>query len=119
MGKRQSQAWKALERAVAKELGGTRVLRGADFSVEDVDVKIADFPHLKVDCKYRTRHAHHSLLAEIREKYCEENEVPILVTKHHNQDGACVTVTLDFFKTLLEAARMLDRKLAAEAEKMQ
>lgn len=116
---KQSQAWKNLERQVAKELGGKRVLRGADFSVEDVDVKIDDFPHLKLDCKYRTRHAHHSLLAEIEEKYCEENEVPVLITKHHNQSGACVTVSLDFFKVLLEAARMLDRKLAAEAEKMQ
>lgn len=116
---RQSQAWKALERLAAKELGGKRVMRGSDFSVSDVDVKIEDFPHLRVDCKYRTRHAHHSLLEEVRSKYCEENQVPILVTKHHNQVGACVTVDLEFFKTLLEAARMLDRKLAEEARKLQ
>lgn len=117
MGK-QSQAWKNLERTVAKELGGKRVLRGSDFSVEDVDVELADFPHLRIDCKYRKSHAHHSLLAEIEEKYCSDGQIPVLVTKHHNQAGANVTIGLNFFKTLIEAARMLDAKLAEESKKL-
>ena len=103
---KQSQAWKNLERATATALKGTRVLRGADFSVEDVDVKVNDLPFLKVDAKYRKAHAHHTLMAEIVEKYCEkETDIPVLVTKHHNQTGAYVTIPLEFFGDLLDFVR--------------
>jgi hypothetical protein len=103
---KQSQAWKNLERQIAKALNGKRVLRGADFSVSDTDVEIPDFPHLKIDAKYRVKHAHHSLLEEIQQKYCSEpHTVPVLITKHHNQNGACVTIPLDYFAQLLETAR--------------
>jgi hypothetical protein len=103
---KQSQAWKNLERQVAKALGGKRVLRGANFSVEDVDVKLEDIPFIRIDAKYRKKHAHHTLMAEIKTKYCQEDgQIPVLVTKHHNQDGAYVTVDLEFFAILLMAFR--------------
>lgn len=105
---KQSEAWKNLERQAAQALGGVRVLRGDDYSQSDVDVLIPAFPELKVDCKYRQKHAHHSLMEIIRQKYCEvEFDVPVLVTKHRNQSGACVTVDLDYFARLLDDARLV------------
>lgn len=110
MGKRQSQAWKALEREAAEALGGKRVSRGDDFSRSDVDVVVPDFPLLRVDCKYRKAHAHHSLLDEVVEKYCPTDEqIPVLVTKHHRQQGANVTITLVFFASLLDNTRYARR----------
>jgi hypothetical protein len=43
-------AWKALERTVAKKLGGKRIYRGADFSKSLPDV---DHPLFALECKYR------------------------------------------------------------------
>lgn len=103
---KQSQAWKNLERQAAKALGGNRVLRGANFAIEDVDVKVDDLPFLKVDAKYRVKHSHHTLMAEIERKYCKEStDIPVLITKHHNQTGAYVTVPLEFFSDLLASLR--------------
>lgn len=106
MGKRQSQAWKNLERQVAKSLKGRRISRGDDFSRKDVDVVLDDLPELRVDAKYRTRHAHHTFMREIEQKYItKDTEEPVLVTKHHNQTSAYVTVRLEFFGFLLDVLR--------------
>lgn len=102
---RRSQAWKNLERETAEVLGGVRVLRGDDFSKSDVDVRLDDIPYLKIDCKYRVSHSHHTLMEEIREKYCDIPDIPVLVTKHHNQKGAYVTIPLDYFGRLLRCVR--------------
>lgn len=104
---RRSQAWKDLERETAAALRGKRIYRGADFSVSDTDVLVPDIPELKVDCKYKQAHSHHSLMAEIREKYCGDQGVPVLVTKSKRQHGACVTVPLEFFAVLLDGWRKL------------
>lgn len=106
---RRSQAWKSLEREAAKLMGGTRVSRGSDFSASDVDVKVSDLPFLRVDCKYRKSHAHHSLVEEIQEKYCKRSEdVPVLITKSHRQTGCNVTIPGYFFNVLLDAFRQLN-----------
>jgi hypothetical protein len=103
--KRSSQ-WKALEREAAAELKGRRVHRGANFAVGAVDVELEDLPSLKVDAKYKTRHAHHSLLEEVRRKYCAEaSDIPVLVTKSHHQRGANATVPLWFLGLLLDVYR--------------
>jgi len=103
---RQSQAWKNLERSVAEALGGTRVLRGADFSESDVDVKVDDFPLLAIDCKYRKSHAFHSLIEEIRTKYCGDGtKSPVLVTKHKNGQRNYVSMDLELLQTLLNIIR--------------
>lgn len=105
---RSKTAWKKAEAKAAEKLKGRRVLRGANFAVSDVDVIVDDFPHLKIDSKYRTRHAHHSLMAEIVAKYCKHPEdIPVLVTKHHNQVGEYATVPLEFLGLLLDAVRTL------------
>lgn len=102
---RQSQAWKAHERAIAAALGGRRISRGDDFSRVDVDVVVDDFPFLRIDGKYRQRHAHHQLLTEIRKKYCEPGDMPVLVTKQAREHGAVVSVSLEDFGRLLDMAR--------------
>lgn len=104
--RKRSQQWKALEREAARELRGKRVHRGADFSESAVDVELEELlAHLKVDGKYRVKHAHHSFLEEVRKKYCGPHDVPILVTKHHRQRGAVVSCPLEFFGLLLDAYR--------------
>jgi hypothetical protein len=103
---RQSQAWKNLERNAAKICGGKRVYRGGDFSKEDVDVEVEDLPFMRIDAKYRTRHAHHTFMKEIIRKYCtKEGDTPVLFTKTHHQDGCYVTITGEFFEELLNALR--------------
>jgi hypothetical protein len=117
---RRSQAWKALEREAAEALGGRRVMRGADFSVSDVDVIVDDMPHLKIDAKYRVRHSHHTLIDDIVKKYCKTGEhEPVLVTKSHRQNGSYVTIRLSFLSYLLMRERdysMFQKGLLKEAE---
>lgn len=98
-----SKPWKELEKATAAALGGKRINRGADFGVSDVDVVLPDHPRLRIDCKYRQRHAFHGLVEEIRAKYCKSpGDVPVLVTKHRSGRGAYATVDLDFFVELIK-----------------
>ncbi len=102
----RSNAWKNLEKEIALELRGERVSRGADFSVKSVDVKVHDFPFLKIDGKYRQRWSHHKFLDDIVEKYCEEpGDIPILVTKHPRLRGAYVSLPLESFAIFLDALR--------------
>lgn len=103
---RQSTAWKNLERQVAKALGGRRISRGDDFARVDVDVVLDDLPELRIDAKYRTKHAHHTFMKELVRKYCsDEGHEPVLATKHHNQESAFVTVRLEFFAFLIDVLR--------------
>lgn len=104
--KRQSQAWKALERMAAGLLRGTRVLRGADFSRDDVDVRVPDMPFLKVDAKLRQSWAHHAYVKEVARKYCVTgNDVAVLVTREAGKPAVNVTVSLVFFAYLLDMVR--------------
>lgn len=103
---KQSQAWKNFERETAKILGGRRIYRGDDFSRSDVDVALDDLPHYKIDNKYRKAHAHHSLMEEILRKYCVgDGTVPVLVTKHHRQDGSYTTIPTERFAYLIALER--------------
>lgn len=115
---RRSVSWKALERQAAKELGGERVLRGADFSKKDVDVRIPDFPTIMVDAKYRQRWYHHRFLAEVVTKYCDQPDcMPLLITKHPRQRGAVAVLYLDHLGALLDTIRDLRDELAQATEK--
>lgn len=98
--------WKELEKTAALAMEGTRINRAADYGISDVDVVLPDYPHLRVDCKYRTRHAFHAFVETIRSKYCKrEGDVPVLVTKHHHSRREYVTVDLVFFASLLKLAK--------------
>lgn len=104
--RKQSQAWKNAERQVAAALRGVRISRGDNFAREDVDVKVKDFPRLRIDAKYRTKHAHHTFMAEILRKYVSRaGQEPVLVTKHHNQQGAFATIRLKFLGEMLDMLR--------------
>jgi hypothetical protein len=108
---KQSQAWKSHERKIAAVLGGQRIVR-QDWGESAPDVHIADFPHFKVDGKYRQKFMHHSLLREIAEKYCRKQtetdapgDVPILVTRVAGERGAVVSLRVEDFGMLLDVVR--------------
>jgi hypothetical protein len=101
-----SKRWKDLERGVATLFRGKRIVR-ADFGETEPDVAVPDFPELRVDCKAYARFSHHSLLSEVRRKYCGDGQVPVLVTKAARQIGANVTVPIEHYADLLDAARKL------------
>jgi len=111
----KSQAWKDLEREVARRLGGERNLkRSLNWAVEDHDVSVKDFPW-KVDCKYRTRPwRHHYYVKEIKVKYCKGDEVPVLVTRSKGEHGAYVTMTLSDFAGLITAFRAIRDELTGK-----
>lgn len=104
-----SDAWKALERTVAETLGGKRVHRANDFGVSDVDVKIEDFPHWKIDAKLRKRGwKHHAMLREVAKKYCRDvGDMALLVTKNGGEHGAVVSLSLRDFGILTATLRAL------------
>src|SRR5690242_9829839 len=102
------KAWKELEKRTAEKLGGKRILRGADFSKSDDDVRLEDFPHWRIDCKSRERNLlHHSLLDKVRKKYCKRpDDIAMLVTKRKRKHGEVVCMSLDDFATLVAALRV-------------
>jgi len=97
MGK-QSDAWKDLERVVAKKLGGKRVIRGDDFSQSRLDVECDKWA---VDCKWRTNLAtvkwYKKLCKDNDKIYPGENKIPILVIKEKGMRGELVVISLDDF----------------------
>lgn len=117
--KKRSTAWKAHERRTAKKLGGRRISRGDDFSRSDVDVKIPDFPMMKVDAKYRASFSHHALYREVKKKYCKEmGDIAILTTRGKHERGELVTLSMDDFSALLGGLRQL-RTIQAEIKRQQ
>jgi hypothetical protein len=98
-----SKPWKELEKRTAEALDGVRVNRAADYGESNVDVILPYCDRLRIDCKYRAKHAHHSLVEEIREKYCTEDGMwPVLVTKHRGSHREFVTIDLSLFAALLK-----------------
>lgn len=104
------KAWKELEKKTAEALGGVRVNRASDYGISDVDVVVPDLPWLRIDCKFRKRHAHHSLVEGIRAKYCKEGQYPVLVTKHHSGHRSYVTIDLPLFVALLKEVKLIQEK---------
>lgn len=84
----RSQSWKELERKTAKLLGGTRNVRGSDFSESMPDCDHAIF---SIECKYRTKasSAYYNYLSLIKKSGY------ITVLKHKDR---CV-LTLDSFSS--------------------
>ena len=106
MPKRQSQAWKSLERETAAALKGKRIVRYDFFAPPCADIVLEDMPELSVDCKHRARWQFHSLLEEIERKY---HGIPLLVTKGRGERGAVVSCPLDFLAGLLAEVRSYRR----------
>jgi hypothetical protein len=105
---KHSSAWKDLERAAAKALGGERVCRAGNFAQSATDVVIDDFPQLKIDTKRRKQNfKHHSMLKEIEGKYCGDADIAILITKNHSERGAVASLAMRNLARLLDAIRKL------------
>ncbi len=105
-----SKAWKALEKKTAEALGGERISRADDWGRSDYDVHVPEHPYLKVDCKYRKGGwAHHSVLDEIRDKYCKEKgDIAIMVSKSGRKRGEVVSLSLQDFAKLLQMTEALE-----------
>ena len=105
-GRPSKTAWKAHERDSAAALGGRRVSRADNWGRSDTDLKIKDFPHWQIDCKYRQSFLHHSLLDEIERKYCKEpGQVPVLITKQAHEQSGIVSLRRDDLGKLLNEVR--------------
>ena len=106
--KRRSRAWADLEIRAADILRGQRDTRRWDLFLVKDDIHVPDFPELKIDAKYRQRHSFHSLLSDIRKKYCvSDGDIPVLVTRTARESDIYCTVPLEYFAGLLDAARVL------------
>jgi hypothetical protein len=90
--------WKELERRAAKALGGTRNLRGSDFSKPGADVEHKLF---SIEAKYRAR-----LPVLLRDglaqaKRYDGKKVPLLLIKSRGQRGAYAVLHLSDLVDLL------------------
>ena len=98
--------WKQLERDSAKLMGGQRVSRGADFGVEDVDVKIEDFPSFKVDTKRYKKFAVYPLYESVKKKYCKSPEDnAILILRQSGKHIKLAVIDLDLLIKFMNFVR--------------
>ena len=92
---RVGDAWKDLEREAANKLGGSRILRGADFSKRMGDV---DHPVLGIEAKYggQVPKFFYAALSQ-----CQEygDKPPVVVARRKNKKPT-VTMYLDDFAEL-------------------
>lgn len=97
MGK-VSVAWKNLERAAAKKLGGTRLVRGNNFSESMLDV---EHPWLAIDAKWRSTLAtvkwYKKLVKDSNKIYGKGNKIPILVIKEKGMVSELVVIDISDF----------------------
>jgi hypothetical protein len=92
--------WAALESEAARILGGQRVRR--DLFDKAQDVYLPDMPHWSIDAKAYRRFSLHTLMERTQAKY---GGVPIVITKHHGQRGAYITLPLQELAGLLNELR--------------
>jgi len=87
---KKSNAWKSLERKVAKELGGKRVYRGRNFAESLPDVF---HPLFTIECKSRKKGIPKFVTDGLDQaaKY-DKNKIPLLVMKVKSKHGeiACL-----------------------------
>ena len=90
-----SQAWKSLERQIARAIGGQRNKRGGDFSQSLPDV---ESEALVIECKYRKSLPQwlKDALAQAK-RYAHDERFPAVVLKERYQHGAIVVMSLDDF----------------------
>lgn len=97
-GGKGSDAWKAFERATVNQINevgltAKRVLRGGDLGESDVDVTIDEVPGLKLDCKFRQSHGHHSLFLKTEALYVKEpGDFLWMPTKVNGEAGSLVVM---------------------------
>lgn len=91
-----SDAWKDLEKFVAKKFGGTRLLRGNDFCVSQLDV---EHEWMALDAKWRSSLAtvtwFKKLVKDNEKIYGKGKKIPVLVIKQKGMRGALVVIDID------------------------
>lgn len=101
MGK-VSNAWKNLEKTAAEKLGGTRLVRGNDFSQTLLDV---EHPVFSIDCKWRTSLTtvrwFDKLVDDTNKLYPKKGKIPILVLKEKGMRGELVVISMSDFLDIL------------------
>ena len=102
---KQSQAWKALERKIAKLIGGKRMGRGKDFSQELPDCLSENFV---VEAKYRTKGLEflYSMLKQA-ESY-KTGKIPLGVFKNRSARDEIVIMKLSDFAELFKKLILIE-----------
>lgn len=98
-----SNAWKNHERSVAKAFGGTRHLRGGDFSDSAGDVDLPDDSPFVIECKYRAKLplVITDALTQARGYAKGGAKIPLAVLKQKRTNGAIVCIDMDDFISLI------------------
>ena len=103
---KHTETWKTLERTAAKKLGGTRIVRGDNYSQSLLDV---EHDWLAIDCKWRSSLAtakwFKKLVSDNNKIYGKGRKVPVLVIKEKGMRGELVVIDLDDFITVVNDAK--------------
>jgi len=103
---KRTSTWKQLEKDSAKELGGERVSRGANFGIGDVDVTIEDFPSFKVDTKRYKKFSVYSLYESVKKKYCKSSDDnAILILRQSGKHTKLAVIDLDLLIKFMDFVR--------------
>jgi len=101
---KRSQEWKQLERDVAKLLGGKRIIR-YDYSEITPDVKLKDFPTLKIDTKRYKKFRIFSMWRKVKEKYCEPTDNAVLTIREGGKHNILAVIDIHLLAALLNYIR--------------
>ena len=109
---KHTETWKALERTAAKKLGGTRIVRGDNYSQSMLDV---EHPWLSIDAKWRSSLATAKWFKKLQKDsdkiYGKGNKIPILVIKEKGMRGELVIISLeDFVKVVNDESYHIEPK---------
>ena len=98
----KSDAWKELERKVARKFGGERITRGYDFGESRLDV---EHPWMALDAKWRSKLAtvtwFKKLVKDNEKIYGKGKKIPVLVIKLKGMRGELVVLEIDDFIKVL------------------
>ena len=104
--KKQSQAWKNLERAVAELFGGKRITRAGDYSQKDIDV---EHPLLAFDAKYRSSLATWSWFKKLEKDIAKiekhKGKIPCLILKEKGKGGMLAVIKAETLRDLIMEAK--------------
>lgn len=93
-----TDTWKSLERTAAKKLGGTRIVRGNNFSESLLDV---EHPWLSIDAKWRQAIAvvtwYRKLCKDSDKIYGKGKKVPVLILKEKGMRGELIVIDIEDF----------------------
>ncbi|MEW5760540.1 MAG: hypothetical protein AB1779_07225 [Candidatus Thermoplasmatota archaeon] len=108
------KVWKAMERRVAKKLGGKRVPCSGIGQIKG-DVFHSFF---EVECKYRRKFALKKWFDDLRSRAKESGKIPILVVKMKGQHSEFVVLDLKYFVSIFEESKRCRRDEQGERKEI-